>query len=266
MQTAPATAAPVVRYVLTQAPDAEGLRTLADPAQGRYTYATPEDAAARLAAIMANNPPDVLASVYRLPLQVQAVECYPGHFDPMRTVWPAYRLPDARTYHDEWAPKERRDFTPSARQLVIIEAVRGALAAGCFYSSDVLKHCAASLSVSAADLAAQTPNFRTEGGLFGMDCYHARGYLRARDLHAAEDAAAAELAAHVGQKLGPLIFSDFKLVRAATVETVSDGGRLLTFTGKRGTVPVHGETTALQIKHARQRAAERAARRAARTA
>lgn len=95
-----------------------------------------------------------------------------------------------------------------------------------------------------------------------MDCYYARGYLRARDRHTAEDAAAVELAPHVGQKLGPLVFSDFKLVRAATVSAVSECGRVVTFTGSRGTTRVQGECTPLQIKHARDRAAERAARRA----
>jgi hypothetical protein len=173
-----------------------------------------------------------------------------------------YALPNALTYYADWCQNERRDFTPDARQAVVIEAVRAALAAGCYYTRDVTAACAASLSVSAADLATQTPGHATEGGLFGMDCYYARGYLTAQAKHAAEDAAAAELAAHVGQKLGPLIFSDFKLIRAATVTAVSPDGRALTFTGSRGTVRVQGECTPLQVRYARERATERAARRA----
>jgi hypothetical protein len=71
----------VTRYVATHAGH-DGLRTLATAAQGRYTYATPEEAQAWIDAAMKNNSRDVLESVYVLPLEVRACECWPGHFDP----------------------------------------------------------------------------------------------------------------------------------------------------------------------------------------
>jgi hypothetical protein len=74
----------VIRYVITYKRPGES-RTLIGPAQGRNTYATPEEALALLQAMHANNPRSLLASVYGDPdsLQVRACECYPVHFDPI---------------------------------------------------------------------------------------------------------------------------------------------------------------------------------------
>lgn len=89
MSAAPA---PVTRYALTQrTADGTG-RELASPAQGRHTYATEAEAAAHLAAVMSGTDPATLAQVFRLPLAVEPVPCYPGHFDPMRTRWAAWHL------------------------------------------------------------------------------------------------------------------------------------------------------------------------------
>jgi hypothetical protein len=71
----------VTRYVVTHA-GRDGLRTLATAAQGRHTYATPEEAQAWIDAAMKNNSRDVLESAYVLPLEVRACECWPVHFDP----------------------------------------------------------------------------------------------------------------------------------------------------------------------------------------
>lgn len=73
----------VTRYVITHV-DRNGMRTLAHPMQGRYTYATEAEATAALEAMLDNNSLDTLRAHFGLPLEVRAVECYPGHFDPVR--------------------------------------------------------------------------------------------------------------------------------------------------------------------------------------
>lgn len=74
-----------IRYVITHL-DRNGMRTLADPAQGRFTYASAADAQARLDDIMRSNNIDKLRSIFGFPLEVRAVECYERHNDP-RGVW-----------------------------------------------------------------------------------------------------------------------------------------------------------------------------------
>ena len=71
----------VIRYVVTHA-GRDGLRTLTGPAQGRHTFATQAEAEQHLADMMRNNSRAVLESVYTLPLEVRACECWPVHFDP----------------------------------------------------------------------------------------------------------------------------------------------------------------------------------------
>lgn len=75
----------VTRHVVTHI-DQKGMRTLCGPAQGRHTYATAQEAQSLLESMMANNQMsgDLLAGVYGLPLEVRPVECYSGHFDPVR--------------------------------------------------------------------------------------------------------------------------------------------------------------------------------------
>jgi hypothetical protein len=71
----------VVRYVITHV-GKYSMRTLAQSAQGRYTYATEAEAQTMIDAMMANNSRATLESVYGLPLEVRPCKCYPGHFDP----------------------------------------------------------------------------------------------------------------------------------------------------------------------------------------
>lgn len=75
---------PVVRYVITKV-GKDGLRTLAQAAQGRYTYATDAEARAVLTAILSNNSVSTLQSVYGdlSKMTVEPCNCWPGHFDPM---------------------------------------------------------------------------------------------------------------------------------------------------------------------------------------
>lgn len=71
----------VTRYVVTHAGN-NGLRTLAHAAQGRFTFATREEAEKSLCDMMQNNSRDSLEAVFTLPLEVRPCECWPGHFDP----------------------------------------------------------------------------------------------------------------------------------------------------------------------------------------
>ena len=71
------------RYVVTCVAPLfnDGTRELWDAMQGRYTFATPEEAQARIDAAIANNAPYVMEAFG--PLEVRPCECYSGHFDPV---------------------------------------------------------------------------------------------------------------------------------------------------------------------------------------
>lgn len=80
----------VTRYVVTHV-NREGMRTLSAPAsQGRFTYATHEEAETALGNITGNNSANTLAQVFGPQalgtFEVRPCPCYPGHFDPMN-VW-----------------------------------------------------------------------------------------------------------------------------------------------------------------------------------
>lgn len=72
------------RYVLTHKPK-DKPRTLTFPQQGRYTYATRDEAAEALELFR----PDLTTKILKedaASLEVRAVECYDGHHDP-KTCW-----------------------------------------------------------------------------------------------------------------------------------------------------------------------------------
>jgi len=79
----------VTRYVITHM-GTKGLRTLSEPRQGRYTYATREAAEGRMDAILNgennNDIPGVYGEQAVGTFEVRSVPCYPGHFDP-KTCW-----------------------------------------------------------------------------------------------------------------------------------------------------------------------------------
>lgn len=77
-----ATVDAVTRYVVTHI-GRGGLRTMAHAAQGRNTYATPQEAQAWIDAAMKNNSKERLENLYGLPLEVRPCQCYTGHFDPV---------------------------------------------------------------------------------------------------------------------------------------------------------------------------------------
>jgi hypothetical protein len=79
----------IIRYVLTYVND-RGVRTLLDPAQGRFTYARCEEAEAFLREFLSANTPERLQGVFGKDcvgtFAVRPVECWPQHFDP-KTCW-----------------------------------------------------------------------------------------------------------------------------------------------------------------------------------
>lgn len=74
----------VTRYVLTYV-NKDGMRTLMQAAQGRFTYATEAEAVVDLLAIQQNSSARTLAEIWGTNPQfaVRPCECWPGHFDPV---------------------------------------------------------------------------------------------------------------------------------------------------------------------------------------
>jgi hypothetical protein len=77
----------VIRYVITYV-NKDGQRTLAHYAQGRFTYATADEAEKLMAAVTGNNSASTIRQLYgdNPRFEVRPCPCYPGHFDP-QTCW-----------------------------------------------------------------------------------------------------------------------------------------------------------------------------------
>lgn len=168
-----------------------------------------------------------------------------------------YVLPEAINAHRPWVGCESRDFAPNDNQKLVIAAVEEALASGLFYASDVLVFCTRELKLSEEQIAA---NFkcRVEGGIFAMECYYARNFIRARERYAAIDAYQQELKPVEGKVLGTLRFNDLKRTTGVVVVNVS--GDQITLEGVRGRQRIRLTTDAMGIKCAMDRAAERGLR------
>lgn len=79
----------VIRYIIThRCNNGFGGRQLAETMQGRYTYATLQEAQEHIDNMMANNSMDILNSLFNLPLKAMPCECYAGHFDPVGRYFP----------------------------------------------------------------------------------------------------------------------------------------------------------------------------------
>lgn len=76
----------VKRWVVTHI-GKHGLRMLAHPCQGWYTYSTKEEAQAWIDAAMKNNNIETLERLYGFPLEVREVDCYSDHHDPVGIYW-----------------------------------------------------------------------------------------------------------------------------------------------------------------------------------
>lgn len=76
----------VKRFVIT-CKNEKGLRILAFAQLGRYTYATRAEADEMLAAIREESPSVIRDSNHPNSWRVDEVDCYPDHFDPVRSVF-----------------------------------------------------------------------------------------------------------------------------------------------------------------------------------
>ena len=157
----------------------------------------------------------------------------------------------------DWQKREMDGYVPTDRQMVVIAAVRAAVEAKLFYTSDVLAFAKTYLAITEEQAAVGTD--RVEGGNFGMDLYYARDFLRAEEAHALDRSARDRLKLCVGKQLGTLVFNDMKRNTGMRVTSTVDG-KLFTLTGKRGASTVILSCSARQIEHAMVRAFERGQR------
>lgn len=79
--------ASVLRYVPTYI-NKDGMRTLMQSAQGRFTFATAAEAKGWIDAVTGNNSADTVRQIFgdNPRFEVRPCPCYPDHFDP-QTVW-----------------------------------------------------------------------------------------------------------------------------------------------------------------------------------
>lgn len=154
---------------------------------------------------------------------------------------------------DEWARCETKDFVPTARQSLVIEAVRQALSKGLCYADAIRLFVAEKLDVSDEILAANYKS-RVEGGVFAMDCFYARNYLEAQERFRRDALVKALLKPHAGQKLGTLVFNDFK---RCTGVTVVEAAERIVLACKRGPKPFRIEVEYASIRYAMDRAFDR---------
>jgi DNA-binding transcriptional regulator YiaG len=141
----------------------------------------------------------------------------------------------------------------------IMEAMAQTKTEGLFYNTETYPRCAAiMLEKGYPDASAETERDGVTNA-FGSHCYLANDALRriAAAKHDAESHAA--LRPYIGQKLGTLVFSDFKRTTGVTVTGVTESGHIQ-FTGKRGSITVGGTGAAADIRAAIERAHERSQR------
>jgi hypothetical protein len=74
----------VMRFAATWV-NAEGMRTLMCPAQGRFTYPTPGEAQYWIDAVTTRNSTKKIAQIWSADprFEVRPVWCWPGHHDPV---------------------------------------------------------------------------------------------------------------------------------------------------------------------------------------
>ena len=164
-----------------------------------------------------------------------------------------YELP-ANTFKD-WAGCERNDYVPTERQKLVVDAVQKALDAGLYYTSDVLEFCKVELRVTEAQAAVAAT--RVQGGEVGMDIYYGRKYLDKQKQLARAREILELLRPHVGQRLGTIMFNDFKRITGAIITEVAEGGLTMTVQGKRGSATVAFTCNPISVACAIDRAAER---------
>ena len=142
----------------------------------------------------------------------------------------SYELP--KNYFEDWRGANGLNFLPTSRQQLVLDATQKALDKGLFYSSDVCAFVAQELKVPEETLALGTK--RVEGGNFGMDVYCARQSLEKRSEARYGLNVVSQLGLAQGVRLGTLVPTDGKQLRAATFEGVCDIHGMITVQGRRG--------------------------------
>lgn len=162
--------------------------------------------------------------------------------------------------HDAWRGCKADGFQPTPAQAEVMATVRAATDSGLFYTDMVHDYCIQALGVP-PEMAAIGKD-RVEGGDVGMHIYYARGANDAADSWELEHKNAEALRAKIGQKLGCIMFSDYKRVTCAVILALEEG---CTFRvrGKRGNVLCEWLAGATTIVSAIDRYTARKARRAA---
>lgn len=160
----------------------------------------------------------------------------------------SYVLPESP--YKDWEGLENKDFVPTARQQVLLDALKEALSLSLFYNNEVIPHVAGILKLSSDITSVDLGKF--EFGRFGNDCYYARRYLDAVKRRHQHANALDKLQPVHGMKVGTVMFSDCKRVTGVQISTVE--GDEITITGKRGSVPINHTCTALALINAIERA------------
>lgn len=169
-----------------------------------------------------------------------------------------YELPAVGKCYDEWSGHQARGFAPSPRQALVMAAAARAIDAGLFYNTEVNAAVAADLEVQADQLARNTQ--KVESGDFGYDVYFARQAVESQRFHEKLSAEASRLGIRAGEKIGTLMFNDYKRTSGVVVTEVCDGGRSVTLEGKRGAKSVRLTCHVLALASSIDRAHERGIR------
>lgn len=162
-----------------------------------------------------------------------------------------YQLPACTS--SDWKGYEQMGYQPTARQQIVIEAIRAALSDGHIYPDDIERHGADRLRFPQA---IDPEGYKTaETVAFGMDCYYARGFIRAEKEHLREQKACAQLRPVIGQNFGTLVFSDYKRTTGVTLVAIQAPDAFL-LQGRRGARCIQFTASAYMVQCAMDRAAE----------
>lgn len=162
--------------------------------------------------------------------------------------------------YDAWQGCKADGFQPTPAQAEVMATVRAATDSGLFYTRDVHAYCIQALGVP--HQFAAIGKDRVEGGEVGMHFYHARGANDAADSWALEHKNAEALRARIGQKLGCIMFQDFKRVTSVVLAGQEEVGTFRV-RGKKGSLLCEWLAGATTIVAAIDRYAAHKARRAA---
>lgn len=166
----------------------------------------------------------------------------------------AYELPD--DVSKDWRGSAREDFKPTSRQQMLMDSAARAKDAGLFYTNEVQAFVEKDLGIS-PELRAMKKH-GTEGGDVGYDIYHAARAVDEQRGNAEVRRVEKEMGLKVGDKLGTLIFNDYKNNTGVTVTAVN--GTEISLTGKRGAYTVKMDASVTNIKYAMDRAHEKGKR------